>query len=912
MPVIASIFVFVLMSPSLLLAQNTCSVDLEWQIESYTPGSRLSSGSISIDFPQRSKVVPQISIQVNTNFEYDRAELRWSNIDVINSQNKPLFNSPFQEQVISLSQSSFPLQKSTDGSVLTSDFWGFLKTKVFMSLFYSQNNMYLDFYNETGQRLKTDRIALINTDLKFRNMASLCFSDRSEAFLDGVNRLQNIPLSWETSYGLMGYEEVQQISPRLYNKDFTSPEVHTQSAQALTQTLQSLEKLNQLENQYTNLTSTETNQNFFTEIDAIAKELHLVQIEISQLQGDSGRLATFQSRQGDLENQVGELRNNVDSLQSQLADREREYQGPHRRLQELEDRYQQLEDEYLAARVNHTLVSAQLADLKDLLNAPVIRDYVSAPIDSESSATASLLYPEIFQTAEELMANRQAADNLRGYQSLLQVIDSQLSELKKVTEQMGANYADLQGRRAAIAKIEGEIDAKLEFNQILEEQYMGLTHSQIVEFLQQEDPATTFTAEDLVARVRESYGRYDSLLEKTANESLSAEAVKQLLCSTASLKRDSIGLCLEPRDLENSARVSQYLNQISSDDLINLRTLWGQDAVDFNSQATQQDLDLEWMIFASSLPTQELQQAWDQVLYSRWIFFKARELSFENVNNKALLTLANDIEDKIEENRQFIQSLQREKEIFESQYDIAFTVFDVQEETFRQTSHRIKIRIQTILELDHEVIPASENIDCLFREASPLLCTAIIDDQKAFIDSTMASLDQTLATMVEQLETSLPPTVAELTTKIESLARQITDLEAEQQAFLRRHRLEQRSQLVQDLETARDTKASELEQTEEQLQETRSQLQRTEQQIEQSKKRLAILAIKFHSLQQRLAPYENQRSEYCDEITTTIEEFTATQEQLLKDFSVGIGTPLWVQEGRSRCFVINTPQIQLQ
>ncbi len=911
MPVIASFFLFILLSPLSLWAQSTCSVELDWQIDSYTPGSRLSTGSISIDFPQRSMVVPQISIQVNTNFDFDRAELRWSNIDVINSQNKPLFNSPFQEQVISLSQSSFPLQKSTDGSVLTSDFWGFLKTKVFMSLFYSQNNMYLDFYDQRGQRLKTDRIALINTDLKFRNMASLCFSDRSEAFLDGVNRLQSIPLSWETSYGLMGYEDVQQTSPRLYSKDFSSPEAHRESSQSLTQTLQALEKLRRLETQYTTITSAETNQNFFAEIDGIAQELHLVQIEISQLQGESGRLAVFENQQEDLQTQVGRLQDDVQGLEGQLADRERQFQGPQRRLQQLEDRLQKLEDDILSARVTHAILVSKLAELEDLVNAPVIRDFVSAPIDSEALPTASLLYPEIFQTAENLIANREAAGSLRGYQSLLQVIDGQLSELKKVTEDMGAHYADLQGRRAAIANLEGEIEGKLEFNQILEEQYMGLTHSQIILFLQQENPATLFTAQDLVARVRESYELYDSLREKTANQSISAEAVQQLLCSTDSLKRDSIGLCLEPADLENSARISQYLNQISSEDLINLRTLWGQDPVDFNGQATQQDFDIEWMIFASSLPIQELQEAWNQVLYSRWIFFKARELSFENVDSQALLTLANDIEDKIVENRQFIQSLQREKEIFESQYEIAYAVFDVQEDTFRQTSHRIKTRIQTILELDHEVIPATENIDCLFREASPLLCAALIDDQKAFIDSTMADLNETLTQMVHQLEASIPPTVADLTTQSDSLARQIRDLENERQAFLRRHRLEQRTQLVQDLEEARDAKASELQQTEEDLQQTRDQLQRTEQQIEQSKKRLAILAIKFHSLQQRLAPYEDQRSQFCDDITATIEEFTATQDQLLKDFSVGIGTPLWVQEGQSRCFAISTPQFQL-
>ncbi len=883
-------------------AQETCSINLVINQEGFSPQGSHVRGDLSITFSrQGDHVVPVVELSVSSNFEFEKVAIRWSDTDLINSLGRPLFPSPFQEIVKAESESRYPLLNAAQEGVYRSPFWGFSRLQVFLALFYSQNDFELEFIDDRGQVVRWQRVPLQNTDLQFRTLAGRCFPEKSQDYLSGLQRLKPVTEAWQNAYGVIDFQSIKQLSPKLYRKAFTGEREIEKSKNSLQELQLYLGRLQKLQDDARAFNEREGTQAFFSDLQAVTESLVRVEREFTQINAEGGALASLDKRRSQLNFQMFGFKETIKGLKGELKKRTRRHAGPRHRLDRSLEELHRLEEDALAARSTLVGLKVALDDLKTLAASAPVQDYVQMA-DPTSAGPSPLGYVEIFGTVDELVANRSQRDSLRGYQQLLQFVDNEIKIMDQLTSRLLVKLNELQTVRAQIAELQLKIDAKVEVNFFLEEQFYGLSYDAITEKLAEEEDHSTFEQKPLIAGIRSSYKEYDELLATAATDSLSPEIVKKVICSSDSFQRDSSGSCLTPIQIANEQNVSRYFSGLSAGEIQSFRSLFGREQVDFNGAPFDEDIALEWTILQSSIPMAALQEAWEKVLYSRWKYFTGRELKFKDVDKASLIEANNALQAQRQENLTIIETLHGEIAEMTPRYELSQAVFQAHEDEYRRIVHKIKGKIRTFIELDSASIPDTENIDCLYFQEVLLLCKPLISEQRSYVDDQVSALNSELGRMVALLSQSIPPTLRELQRDTTQAATNLARLEERIADFKRQEGLAGRIRHVEQLKQARDRKGQELDGVEGELLKAQMLARRADTKKRVLAKRNFRLTVLFHELRQEILPVEAQRTRMCEFINRLLTDYEDTQTSVLKSLQVNLEPPLWVQEGRVRCF----------
>lgn len=172
-----------------------------------------NSKGTNIDGVEREIAVPMMSVSLSRNIKAKSISLSWPNPDLLDSQQRPIFQTAFHQRISLESGKVFNLTK--DGSMFFTKPYGFYRLQNLSALFLSQNIMTIKFVEEGKENVETIELPLAGSDEAFRKIVHKCNPKISEDYLASDISRKKKPLfdSWSDGYGITNYADIAPLLP---------------------------------------------------------------------------------------------------------------------------------------------------------------------------------------------------------------------------------------------------------------------------------------------------------------------------------------------------------------------------------------------------------------------------------------------------------------------------------------------------------------------------------------------------------------------------------------------------------------------------------------------------------------------------------------------------------------------------
>ncbi len=887
---VKSLFVVLLSLVPLKLWANVtfqtdgCQMEIPVELSGEEPET---SSSISIVLESSLKKVAKIQWNAPVGAEFSKAQISWPEVDFVDSRGEIFFSPAYHDRLRESILTPYELLKK-EGAVFEAPFWGFARVQSFFTLLHSQESFLLELLNNDGEVQQSVEVSLRGSDLAFRNIAHLCFPLKSQSYLEGVTRKQGVGLSWENSYGVLDYDLIQSFSRELFLRTMNG-----QDFEALSSILNRFSQLNQDQQSL----ESSSYSAFLNQLDPLASRLNVVKDSIQSLQGRGGELASLDLKIKNASEEIENLRAQIQVVQGENAQLEQRLQSSTEEFSELSISLALIDAEMSSVRRQLIEASEKLQDLTHLSSHELVGDYVT----SQSAVSGVDQFTKVFDQVTAIEMNEQRKEQGLEVAQMAETLQEELDGLTQIHSTLMDQRRALMSIRSQITQAQGELRDQLDVLDILNGQYYGLSFETLQPLLAQEreslsEPSKIFEAQVFVAEVRQSYEIYDNKLLEVGRELNNSELLSHLVCSTESLKNDFMGSCLDPRHLENQARVEDYLNGLSSADLERLGEWLGQSQSVFNQQNFKEEIALEWAILVSLIPVDELIQKWEAVLYARWKFFKARDLKFNQVSLDSLEEVLLQIRDEISLKEEAIGSRQADIVGLETRFQLQSRSFEQQEEHFFSSASAVYSRILSQI----QSLPTS-HFQCFTRESLPLNCRESLASVGETIRLNQEALNEEREQLIASLQSSYMATFSYLTQTLEETRQRQQEVSTQRQNFIQTHDLRAKESLLETLRHQKEEITQELENLMAQKEQQAELLESSTAMQSHRQKYLVRFLIERAQLIQEIVPLENQLADYCEEISGLEERWEELIEQSQQDLQLNDVKPSSLRQLRQRC-----------
>lgn len=629
--------------------------------------------------------LPIMNISFSGEFKPNDVTISWKSAKLTNKNNQALFDQAFTKELNS-SQRDFPFYRN-GGEVYYSPAYGFLNSRIFMAMFLSQNNMELNFTDQSGKSVQI-LIPLSGSDQTFRNMAIECYKDRAFEYLnEHTTRKKGLSESWSTAYGLLDYsiasnlQETNYVLKEEYKTDIAkSYDFYANLYPLLQEKSQILEKIFEAEDQSTVTETLNVIKDTVASIES--KQARMNELKFSDreglIQSTKEEAIRLQEALYELENQIHEIKDNrIKESESSLDDLRESNAILVSELEVLNKDIAELEEKISSSAVSlqrlyeaYTYVGAKIkeSDLKRVqemkyTGPPLSIEAIQEQMNKVSNLEMDILFLEMsLEKLKELEPVLKSS--MTQYQNAMSSYREQLLTQKEIT----SLKFKIQQLQVIKRKKEEEVGISIQrlkaTNKVLE--------SNIAKERSLEDEKSS-----IINQLKVVNGDFDNLLEQIESQGL--VVLPQIMCRSNIFRADVNDYCLTAQDLESDAEISYFFENMSSSRIDNIIVRSQMDysypwrnAADKNKvQTLTEKLNLE----LKSEEFKRLNKIWDQILTYRWRYNQVRNLKADFITAKTyedfvkamqaeLSGMDRDISDQVTELKKLESQLQKQKDSY--------------------------------------------------------------------------------------------------------------------------------------------------------------------------------------------------------------------------------------------------------
>ncbi len=588
--------------------------------------------------------LPIMNISFSGDFKPNNVSISWKSAKLTNKNNQALFDQTFTKELNS-SQRDFPFYRNGE-EVYYSPAYGFLNSRIFMAMFLSQNNMELNFTDQSGKPVQV-LIPLSGSDQTFRSMAIECYKDRSSEYLnEHTTRKKGLSESWSTAYGLLDYsiasnlQETNYVLKEEYQTDIAkSYDFYAKLYPLLQEKSQILEKITEAEAQSTvtdtlnvikdTVTSIESKQARMNELkfsdregliqstkeEAIRLQETLYELESQIHELKDGRIKQSEGSLNDLRESNAVLVSELEVLDKNITDLEEKISSSALSLQRLYEAYT-----YVGAKIKES----DLKRVQEMQYAgpPLSIEAIQEQMGKVSNLEMDILFLEMsLEKLKELEPVLKSS--LTQYQSAMSSYREQLVTQKDIT----SLKFKIQQLQVIKRKKEDEVGISInrlkETNKVLE--------SNVAKERSLEDEKSS-----IINQLKVVNGDFDNLLDKIESQGL--VVLPQIMCRSNIFRADVNDYCLTAQDLDSDAEISYFFENMSSSRIDNIivrsqmdysypwRNAADKNKVQTLTERLNQELKAEEF--------KKLGKIWDQILTYRWRYNQVRNLKVDQITAK--------------------------------------------------------------------------------------------------------------------------------------------------------------------------------------------------------------------------------------------------------------------------------------
>lgn len=629
-------------------------------------------GRLNISFTNSEATLLLISVgRVSRSINPTNMSLSWSEMDILDSKERPIFYPDVQQRVATEENKIYELTQETEGDFSTffSRPYGFYRFQNFIALFLSQKYITLNFTN--GNNKESLNIDLSGSDMIFREFARECYPAQVENYVFADNtRVTTVPIHylWSIGYGLninFNLEEQLPEQVKFPNDilDFLSKDSRQSYTQfeELVHLLKNKSKLNE------EILEIELNKDF-NESQNTVRESYKTLLALSEskkaIDGPTGELKMIENQLSELEIKIKNAQDYLSVHEEKIKPFESKKNILDKKIQELKQNLNLIEQRITTASILNKEFLNKIEQLQDIIKS-YAQEYELKITESLKLEVLKTPYSieTIVQVNEELKQNQILMLDAQKNLNFLSSINLQLDEILKAYNELSEHQNTRNDKVVEIVNLENALNTntlewhslqnalgRLSFEKISEYINSEITSPNLNQNSNKETETGNVSANniELVAEVKVSdafsnvkknieihYEKYNSLVDSQRDQ-FKKLLFLRVICKTDVLLPKFQGQCLNPIYLNDVKKVQLWFEELDSATVTELSSLIVDKSVIYD-RFKNNDIDglrsLTEVMSEQIVAESELDQAlaikelWNKILYYRWKFLSIRPLN---------------------------------------------------------------------------------------------------------------------------------------------------------------------------------------------------------------------------------------------------------------------------------------------
>lgn len=620
--------------------KNYCFISKSFEI-SYN--NENVTGLFQMAFSPAPVTLPVMNLSFTGKFKPDDLSISWKSAKVTNRNGNPLFDSDFMQH-LNTTEKVFPFYRN-GAEVYYSPAYGFIGSRIFISMFLSQVDMELN-YQFAGQDEKQTLISLTGSDQTFREFAKECYKQQTEEFLNQhATRRKGLPESWSLAYGMLNHpiaenlQEGNYLLKEEYKKDIPkSYEFYAklypvlQRKSDLLKTIDDVEQGSDIKDTLDKIKNiialTQQKQQRIIQLSStppaspgLIQELkaQIQQIQIEQLALDQ-RINQLKSEQIEVKDaELSQLTDSNDILLAQVKVYEDQILLVKGNISQAETRLNQFYEAYgyISTKIEETDLQ-RLQSLK-YSGPPMAYEEIQSKLTEVSDLEMKIISLQILledirslepDLKESVERYNKALASYQEYLVLQKDGVQKKHEIQLLQRLKSKNFDELQISTADLVATNQIIDAELPESRSLDDEKSGIINA-----------------------LRETNSAFDQIV--SVFEENSQLILSQIICRSNIFRADVNDYCLTASDLIVDSEIHYYFEKM---DAARMDEIIVAAQIDYyypwkNSENKNKSVIIvEKLVEEMKLDSfTEALNIWNKILTLRWRYNQVRDANFENV-----------------------------------------------------------------------------------------------------------------------------------------------------------------------------------------------------------------------------------------------------------------------------------------
>lgn len=602
-------------------------------------------GVVNISFTSDKVILPLINVSLSRNIKPTNVSLSWSDADLEDSKQRPIFEAAFQERLATEKNSVFELNK--EGYIYYSKPYGFYRFQHFIALFLSQNHFKISFINEENNQIEEQIVPLTGSDQAFREVIYHCYPEAVTEFINSdLTRKKPVHQSWTVGYGITNFFKYEDLLPdeARFPKDITNLLTEESSV--------SYKKLSEI---YSLLVLKSEVQGA---IQSIEQQSDYVTLRKSIEESADKVLALGQQRDllGGPEGSLKKLEMDLEIINSKIQTTESSVEIYKKQLSPIAEKKEQLKLKVYELQQKLTLIETNISKTKEtneqyknnILSISALLKKYSEEYKISKDDEVKVTQLGVPYTTEAILESSRKIDelNLKNQDlvrvlNLISALDSYLVELVSSHQTALGLFDDISELKIQRVKKSEEYSVSKLNEALFMEDIVGLDFKTITDLMELNKSDVTHTSnlkngdlkKTLQEQIKTKYNEYDLFIDELrASET---DIISMIVCKTDSFLKTYKGQCLNPKDINDIKKIEVYLDQLDSSQISQLNyVVTGQ-----NSQIQRYDSSLISLMTAKvseqlkNESSENIIKLWNDILYVRWKYSFIKPLKDEDMFN---------------------------------------------------------------------------------------------------------------------------------------------------------------------------------------------------------------------------------------------------------------------------------------
>lgn len=650
------------------LDKDYCYISTEFE---FTHNENKVMGLFQLAFNSPPVTLPIMNISFSGDFKPEEVSVSWRSAKLTNRSGQALFDQSFT-QALNSSEKVFPFYRN-GGEVYYSPAYGFLNSRIFISMLLSQNIMEMNYKETKSSAEQRVDISLAGSDLSFRQLSVSCYKEKVSEYLnEHGTRKKPLAESWSNGYGMLNYPVADNLQESSYllqdgiRTDIAKTyEFYSGLYPLLEKKSEILSQISEVENK----SSAAVSLSKIKEIQELAtvKRNRLKELDSEDrtglIQKTQEKIQDLNLKIKDLEIEIKELKDvklkqakaEVDTLSasneilvSQLQEIDSKILTTENRLQDSSAQLDQLYESYIY--IGSKISEAEISRLQAMEKSSIPYSYEAIQENLNKISEKEIEILTLKGALDEIrLLEPQIKNSVEKYQQALSAYKS----LLQVQKDMAAKKAAISEQQILKQKKQNELEISL--------QDLVNTNKKIESSLKKDRSLEDEKAE-IIASLRSSNADFDSIVEKLASSDLLV--MQQVVCRSNIFRADATDYCLKASELDSEAEIRHFLENMDSkqmDDLIIKSQIdysypWrhpdGKTKIEVLTERLSQE-------FKSPLFS-ELKQSWRVIIAYRWRYNQVRNLTDNTVNSKTYENAIKSYREELERLNNLVRKLSDE------------------------------------------------------------------------------------------------------------------------------------------------------------------------------------------------------------------------------------------------------------